>query len=113
MLRIFYLLDLALLQYRAFGETANLPENIQAALDQFEESCADTLREMAAYLEAENASTKSSIVLSIREPIVPPDMREFSTALQRGSMPSLANELAAILGRMRGEMMSASLFAIE
>ncbi|QNI36464.1 FUSC family protein [Edaphobacter albus] len=113
MLRTFYLLDLALLQYRAFGETANLPEKIQAALDHFEESCANTLREMAAYLEAENTDTQPGPVASIREPLVPPEMQEFSTALQRGSMPSLANELAAILGRMRGEMMSASLFAIE
>ncbi len=52
-LRTAYVLQLALLQYRVFGATEKLSAQAEALLLEFDQSCAQTLNDMAAYLEAQ------------------------------------------------------------
>jgi len=117
-LRTAYLLQLALLQYRAFGSTEKLSESTEKMLQQFDQSCARTLNDMAAYLEVQRTwetSTPRSLAQNIESPAFPPELAAAATdsTLLPGSLFSLAHELLKILERLREQMLAAPLFATE
>jgi multidrug resistance protein MdtO len=118
MLRTAYLLQLALLQYRAFGSTEKLSAQAEAILQEFDQSCARTLNDMGAYLElqrTEEASAPRSIAQSIESPAFPPELAAAATdsTLLPGNLFSLAHELLKILERLREQMLAAPLFATQ
>ena len=113
-LRTAYLLQLALLQYRVFGSTEKLSAQAEGLLQEFDQSCAQTLNDMAAYLEAQwdkDASAPPDIPAPVLPPALaaPPD----ASSLLPGNLHSLANELMKILLRIREQMLAEPLFAAE
>jgi len=114
MLRTAYLLQLALLQYRVFGATERLSAQAEALLQEFDQSSAQTLNDMAAYMEAQRTKLASTS-LGIRTPALPPALVADATTspLLPGNLLSLANELMKILQRLREQMLAAPLFATE
>jgi multidrug resistance protein MdtO len=117
-LRTAYLLPLAILQYRVFGSTEKLSETSEKMLQEFDQSCARTLNDMAAYLEAQRTwetSSPRSLAQSIESPAFPPELAAAATdsTLLPGSLFSLAHELLKILERLREQMLAAPLFALE
>lgn len=113
MLRTFYLLDLALLQYRIFGQLDALPEELRAQLAAFHQSCADMLYEMAAYIESQHEETPELQQGEIRHPVLPRAIEDLPSTPQEGSIASIARELTSILERMRMDMVTSPLFGIE
>ncbi|HEX3436901.1 MAG TPA: FUSC family protein [Pseudacidobacterium sp.] len=113
MLRTFYLLDLALVQYRAFGAIENLPEEMKTSLDFFEKSCARTLVEMAGYLETEREEGPEIHPKTISEATISAGLEKAVSGPQQENISSIVRELSGILGRMRSEILAAPLFAIE
>jgi multidrug resistance protein MdtO len=114
MLRTFYLLDLALLQYRAFGTTEHLSEEMRATLLAFDHSCARTLTDLAASLESQREDGAAFPPSEIVAPELPREFTEKKDSeLEQGSIFSLAKEMARILDRLRVEVLSEPLFAAE
>jgi len=113
-LRTAYVLQLALLQYRVFGATERLSAQAEALLQEFDQSCAQTLNDMAAYLEAQRTKSASASV-SIQAPVLPSALAAdvATSPLLPGNLLSLANELMKILQRLREQMLAAPLFATE
>ena len=109
MLRTAYLLQLALLQYRVFGATERLSAQAEALLQEFDQSCAQTLNDMAAYMEAQRTKSASTS-LGIRTPGLRPALVADATTspLLPGNLLSLANELMKILQRLREQMRCSS-----
>jgi multidrug resistance protein MdtO len=115
MLRTAYLLQLALLQYRVFGSTEKLSGQAEALLQEFDQSCARTLNEMAAYLEAQQEG-KTMPPLAIQPPMLPAALAVETPAsgiLLPANLLSLAHELMRILQNLREQMLTVPLFAAE
>jgi hypothetical protein len=108
MLRTYYLLELALLQYRAFGTSEELSAQTLATLHDFDQSCAQTLVDMAVYLENQQGKEPQPGQLIHR-----PLMVAAPVVSDTNSSLSIANQLTTILMRLRDEMLAASLFATE
>ncbi|WP_026442539.1 FUSC family protein [Pseudacidobacterium ailaaui] len=113
MLRTFYLLDLALLQYRIFGQLDQLPEEIRNGLEEFHQSCAGILTEMAAHLEMQREEVAGPFAAGIQMPVLPKSLKYHGTSPQAGSIASITREMTELLERIRGEMLQAPLFALE
>jgi hypothetical protein len=113
-LRTAYLLQLALLQYRGFGGTGKLSAEAEAVLQDFDQSCARTLNDMATYLEAQRTRAASAS-LSIQAPALPSALAVDISAnrLLPGNLLSLAHELMKILQRLRELMLAAPIFSVE
>jgi multidrug resistance protein MdtO len=113
-LRTAYLLQLALLQYRAFGATEKLSAQAEALLLDFDKSSEQTLNDMSAYLEAQRTKDTSAS-LSIRVPALPSALAADATTspLLPGNLLSLTHELLKILERLREQMLATPLFAAE
>jgi multidrug resistance protein MdtO len=114
LLRTAYLLQLALLQYRVFGETEKLSAQAEAMMQDFDKSSEQTLNDMAAYLEAQRTKDASAS-LSIRVPVLPSALAADRTTspVLPGNLLSLADELLKILERLREQMLATPLFATE
>ncbi len=108
MLRTAYLLQLALLQYRAFGSTEKLSDEAETMLQDFDQSCKRTLNDMATYLEAQRTKDTSAPP-SIESAALPSSL----AANTPGNLLSLAHELLKILVRLREQMLAAPLFATD
>ncbi|QNI30378.1 FUSC family protein [Alloacidobacterium dinghuense] len=113
-LRTAYVLQLALLQYRVFGATERLSAQAEALLRDFDQSCSQTLNDMAAYLEAERTGGVTAL-LSIRIPTLPPALTSAADAndLLPANLLPLAHELMKILKRVREQILATPLFAIQ
>jgi multidrug resistance protein MdtO len=109
MLRTFYLMQLSLLQARAYGPPELTSERDITSLREIDRSCARVLFEMAKYLEAQLDESSSIPAISIERPMLLPEEAQNAP----GSLLSLGQELIKILVRMRDEMLAAPLFAIE
>ncbi len=108
MLRTFYLLELALLQYRAFGTAEKPSAELLAALEDFDQSCKRTLKDMAHYLEIQQKPGEQR-----EAEIERPQQLAISAEEANNSSLSIANQLSGILIRLREEMLAAPLFAVE
>jgi len=107
-LRTFYMLELALLQYRAFATAEKPSAETVAWLEDFDQSAARALVQMADYLDMQNSQEiRPHLEIERPTPISGPD------AAVRNSSLSMANELASILARLRDEMLATPLFAPE
>jgi multidrug resistance protein MdtO len=113
MLRTFYLLELALLQYRAFGQLETLPEEIRASLEDFQQSCAAMLYTMASYIESQHEDAPEASRGEIGHPRLPSQVESLPGTSQEGSIASITRELTSILEGMREDMLRAPLFAVE
>lgn len=113
-LRTAYVLQLALLQYRVFGSTEKLSAQADALLQEFNQSCAQTLSDMATYLEAQQKNEPVAS-LNIRTLDFSPALAAAGTssALMPANLLSLARELARIIQRLRELMLATPLFAPE
>ncbi len=113
-LRTAYLLQLALVQYHVFGSTEKLSAEAEAMLREFEQSCAQTLKDMAAYLEAQRTKADAAASLSIHGPVFHlTSAADGTPGLLPGSFLSLAHELLKILDRLREQILAEPLFAPE
>lgn len=110
-LRTAYLLQLALLQYRVFGSTEKLSAQAEALLQEFDQSCARTLNDMAAYLEAQRTQAASG-ANGIRPPALPSTLMAEARLLP-ANLLSIVHELFKILQRLREQMLAQPLFAAE
>lgn len=108
MLRTFYLLELALLQYRAFGTAEKPSAEMLAALEDFDQSCKRTLKDMAHYLEIQQKTGEPH-----EAGIERPRQLAISAEAANSSSLSIANQLSGILVRLREEMLAAPLFTVE
>ncbi|HTZ90520.1 MAG TPA: FUSC family protein [Alloacidobacterium sp.] len=112
-LRTAYLLQLALLQYRVFGTTEKLSAQAEAVLRDFDQSCMQTLNDMATYLDAQRTKDTSAS-LSIQAPVLPTALAADATSRPLpANLLSLAQELMKILQRLREQMLAAPLFTAE
>lgn len=111
-LRTAYLLQLALLQYRVFGSTEKLTAQAEALLQDFDQSCAQTLNDMATYLDAQR--TKLPTPQTIQVPALPSDLAgKTASHILPANLHSIAHELLKILQRLREQMLAQPLFAAE
>ena len=110
MLRTYFLLELALLQYTAFSTAATLSEQDAQALIQFDSLCARRLEALAAQLDAQR-----------REAPAPesdahlwewPDWLTRDSTAKSGALP-LAREIFQLLNRVADEMQTSPVFAME
>jgi multidrug resistance protein MdtO len=113
-LRTVYVLELALLQYRVFGSTEKLSAQIQAKMLDFDQSCARTLNDMAAYIDAQRMKNVSAS-LTIQAPEFPEDFASgpVTGRLIPTNLLSLAHEMVKILQKVREQMLATPLFAAE
>ncbi len=114
MLRSFYLLELALLQYTAFAIAETLTADTLRDLDEFDRLCSRRLALMAEYLQKQ---TEDDADVPMLPPPPCPDwpgwlQHSNPEEVQRGIL-SLAGELARILDRLWSDMSSAPLYAVE
>ncbi|HYK38119.1 FUSC family protein [Alloacidobacterium sp.] len=111
-LRTAYLLQLALLQYRVFGSTEKLSAQAEALLQDFDQSCAQTLNDMATYLDAQRS--KLPMPPGIQAPALPSDLAgKTASHILPANLHSIAHELLKILQRLREQMLAQPLFAAE
>ncbi len=110
MLRTYFLLELALLQYAAFSTAATLSEQDAQALIHFDSLCARRLEALAAQLDAQR-----------RELPVPesdanlrkwPDWLTRDSTAKSGALP-LAREIFHLLDRVADEMQTSPIFEME
>ncbi|ACO33887.1 MULTISPECIES: FUSC family protein [Acidobacterium] len=114
MLRGFYILELALLQYTAFAVAETLTDETLRDLEAFDRLCSQRLAIMAESLQKQTDDSPDA-------PLLPqPDCPEWPQWLQHGNQEemqrgilSLATELARILDRLWSDISSASLYAVE
>ena len=109
MLRTLYLLQLALLQARAFGTSAPLSQQDQTALRSIDESNARVLQEMAEYFDVQYTGQVPTQPVLIELPQISALEMETHT----GSLLALGQEMAAILNRVRDEMLATPFFSAE
>jgi multidrug resistance protein MdtO len=116
MLRTAYVLQLALLQYRVFGSTEKLSAQAEALLLDFDQSCAQALNDMAAYLEAQwkkDAPAQPGIQSAVLPPALTATSSPEANILLPANLLSLAHELMKILQTIREQMIAEPLFASE
>ncbi len=135
MLRTYFLLDLALLQYMAFSTDETLSDQDSQRMRDFDTLCARRLETLAAYLEAQyrasqirsdqalpGASPGAVSASAAREPERTgesawpqwiPTPTSAAAGEARGSMMPLVSEIRQLLDRVTEEMQATPLFAIE
>jgi multidrug resistance protein MdtO len=114
MLRSYYLLELALLQYTAFAVAETLTAETLRDLEEFDRLCSQRLALMAESLQKQNDDSPEA-------PLLPqPDCPEWPRWLRHGNpeevqrgILSLAAELARILDLLWNDISSAPLYAVE
>lgn len=113
-LRSFYLLELALVQYTAFTIANTLSDKTLRDLEEFDQTCTRRLDLMAAHLKNQQEEMASIAVMDA--PSHPPwpgwIESESSEEGQRAILP-VVSELARILDRLWEEMTAAPLYAAE
>jgi multidrug resistance protein MdtO len=114
MLRTFFLLELALLQYTAFAMTETLSEDTLRDVEDFDRVCEQRLGAMAAHLKNQQESLPAAL------PAAPPDASSWPSWMDAGNeeekqrgILALAHELADLLDRLWDEMRAAPLYAVE
>jgi multidrug resistance protein MdtO len=114
MLRSFYLLELALLQYTAFTIANTLSNKTLRDLEEFDQICMRRLDLMAAHLKNQQEVMASTAITDA--PPCPPWSKwiesQSSEEDQRAVLP-MVRELARILDRLWEEMTTAPLYAAE
>ena len=118
MLRTYFLLDLALLQYSAFATTETLGAEDSARLREFDRLCARRLETLAAQLERQyrtsqaggDAPAQPGGELDFAWPVW--TMPEAKTETRGGALP-LVREIRQLLDRVTEEVRATPLFAIE
>ncbi len=108
-LRTYFLLELALLQYAAFSTAESLTEEDNRALQEFDAICAQRVEAMAARLDAE----RKELPLPAALPAIEwPAWLATDNGSRAGMLP-LAREIRQLLDRVTEEMSATPLFAIE
>jgi multidrug resistance protein MdtO len=114
MLRSFYLLELALLQYTAFAIAETLTSDILRDLEEFDRLCSQRLAMMAESLRTQSDASPDAPLLPQPEcPAWPGWLQHGSQEEAQHGILSLATELARILDRLWQDMSSAPLYAVE
>lgn len=109
MLRSFYLLELALLQYTAFTMTQRLTEEAREQIRAFDLCCSERLTAMGEHMREQTEESRETIVEKQRSGW--PDWMQSGPVLP-GILP-MTKELAEILDRLWDEMAAAPLYAVE
>jgi multidrug resistance protein MdtO len=110
MLRTYFLLELALLQYTAFSTAETLSEEDALRLRDFDALCARRLEDLAARLDAQRRelpAPASDTHLSEW-----PEWLTHESTGKSGALP-LAREIFQLLTRVADEMQTSQLFAVE